>query len=148
MRAYADSYSCPRARKGYIKLVTSTVGTRRDVGYIGMGKRWDEIKKSRSKALYIQVPASRPAHQTPWEMKIIVSTFTFLPLSTSPTNRCPPFIFYYFRIQYLRRVWKAKGFMSEVLSQSPPQSLVSLGPSFERLLLNRARSTRYGESAG
>ncbi|KAG8874158.1 hypothetical protein FRB97_006106 [Tulasnella sp. 331] len=62
------------ARKGYIKLVTSAVGTQRDVGYIGMGKRWNEIKRSRSKALYIEVPASRTAHQAFWEMKIIDPT--------------------------------------------------------------------------
>ncbi|KAG9026150.1 hypothetical protein FRB95_009357 [Tulasnella sp. JGI-2019a] len=61
------------ARRGYIKLVASQIGSQLAVGWIGAGKNWYDIKKERSKAMYIEVPPFWTTHQAPWEMKIINS---------------------------------------------------------------------------
>ncbi|KAG8874498.1 hypothetical protein FRB97_005865 [Tulasnella sp. 331] len=58
------------ARRGYIKLVTSKVGAQQAEGYIS-GKRWSDIKKSPSKAIYVEIPPFWTSYQAPWEMKII-----------------------------------------------------------------------------
>ncbi|KAG8995599.1 hypothetical protein FRB94_003536 [Tulasnella sp. JGI-2019a] len=59
------------ARRGYIKLVASLYGKQQLIGWVGAGKRWDDIKKNRNKAVFVEIPAFYTSQQSPWEMKII-----------------------------------------------------------------------------